>query len=113
MRSRFSGFVLGLSEYVSETWHPDTRPDDLKLEPDLHWKRLDIISTTFNTVHFKAFSKDENGEFQCLEEISQFKQVENKWLYLDGEISMAPAQLQRNDVCLCGSGKKFKKCCGR
>lgn len=113
MRSRFSGFVLGLTEYVIQTWHPDTCPKDLELQPDTHWKRLDIIATTHITVHFKAYSQDESGEFQCLEEMSEFEKLNDRWVYLNGDVSMGPARLQRNDTCLCGSGKKFKKCCGK
>jgi uncharacterized protein YchJ len=29
-----------------------------------------------------------------------------------GETYVAPAKVGRNDPCPCGSGKKFKKCCG-
>lgn len=113
MRSRFSGFVLGLTDYVKQTWHPDTCPNDLQLQPDSQWKKLDIITTTENTVHFRAYLQNEDKQFECLEEHSRFEQVDGKWVYVDGNVSMNTVQLQRNDMCLCGSGKKHKKCCNQ
>ncbi|MBK0365596.1 SEC-C domain-containing protein [Salmonella enterica] len=34
---------------------------------------------------------------------------DDMWYYIDG----TRPQLGRNDPCPCGSGKKFKKCCGQ
>ena len=44
MRSRYSAYVLRLSDYLLQTWHPDTRPATLDL-PDaeqLRWLGLEI-----------------------------------------------------------------------
>lgn len=113
MRSRFSGFVLGLTDYVNQTWHPDTCPKDLELQPDSQWKKLDIVDSSENTVHFCAYLQNEDKQFECLEENSRFEQINGRWVYVEGDVSMKPIRLQRNDTCLCGSGKKFKKCCGK
>ena len=32
MRSRFTAFVTGDSNYLLATWHPDTRPESLSLD---------------------------------------------------------------------------------
>lgn len=113
MRSRYSGFVLGLTNYIKKTWHPDTRPEDINLTPDHQWKKLDIVSASNQQVHFKAYLQDDRNQFQCLEEVSNFEIINDCWVYVDGEVTMLDVQLQRNDTCLCGSGKKFKKCCGK
>ena len=113
MRSRYSGFVLGLTDYVKKTWHPDTCPTDLSLAPDAQWKKLDVIKTNDNQVHFKAYFQDEEGLFQCLEELSEFKKMNDQWVYVSGKVNMHSIALQRNDRCLCGSGKKYKKCCAQ
>ncbi|EOX3103618.1 SEC-C metal-binding domain-containing protein, partial [Vibrio cholerae] len=47
----------------------------------------------------------------CLEERSRFLKENNCWFYIDGEFPAAIKQ-GRNDPCACGSGKKYKKCCG-
>jgi len=113
MRSRFSAFVLGLSDYIRDTWHPSTRPQDLHLSPDDQWVKLDIIKSSDKQVHFHAFFKDADSSsgFSVLDEISDFVFEEKRWFYVSGITNFAPAQLNRNDVCLCGSGKKYKKCC--
>jgi len=50
-----------------------------------------------------------------LHERSRFLKEEGKWFYLNGDIlpPVTAAKVGRNDPCPCGSGKKFKKCCGR
>lgn len=110
MRSRFSGFVLGLTEYIEQTWHPSTRPSDLVLSPDEHWLKLEIVKACDSQVHFRAYFKDEGG-FAVLDEISDFVFEDNHWFYVNGKTETHGVSLGRNDECLCGSGKKFKKCC--
>ena len=53
-----------------------------------------------------------------LHEVSRFVREHSRWQYLDGRIIPAdrPAarvKTGRNDPCPCGSGRKYKKCCGR
>jgi len=51
-------------------------------------------------------------------ERAEFRQHEGKWHYYDSSfpkpktIKREEPKLGRNDPCACGSGKKFKKCCG-
>jgi len=113
MRSRFSAFVLGLSDYIRDTWHPSTRPQDLHLSPDDQWVKLDIIKSSDKQVHFQAFFKDTDSPsgFSVLDEISDFVFEEKRWFYVSGITDIKTVQLSRNDTCLCGSGKKYKKCC--
>lgn len=110
MRSRFSGYVLGLNQYVSDTWHASTRPKNLNLSADANWLKLEVLTAQADQVHFRAYFKDED-EFAVLEEISDFVLENGRWFYVSGKTETHTIELQRNDVCLCGSGKKFKKCC--
>ena len=88
MRSRYSAYVLGLGDYLLETWHPRTRP--ARIEPDppgLTWLGLDVrrytpIDDTRATVEFVARSKLA-GRAMRLHEISRFVRVDGRWLYLD------------------------------
>jgi SEC-C motif-containing protein len=50
-----------------------------------------------------------------MHEISDFVFEAGTWLYADGIIKNDSGELSqdRNSQCLCGSGKKYKKCCGR
>ena len=115
MRSRFSAFVLSNADYLQQSWHPDTRPATLTLDEGERWVGLTIVNANQDgeqgTVHFRAVSQDPNG-FSVLEETANFVRENNHWFYVDGTPSVSPLKPGRNDPCPCGSGKKFKKCCG-
>ncbi len=54
----------------------------------------------------------------ALEETSEFRKVAGRWLYWDRVEARAPRagmgkKPGRNDPCPCGSGRKYKACCGR
>ena len=115
MRSRYSAFVRDDADYVRASWHPDTRPAELTLEGDDQWLGLEIVDAKQDgdagQVHFLATHRDGDG-FAVLEERSRFVRENGHWFYLDGEHTVTPFRPGRNDPCPCGSGRKFKKCCG-
>ncbi|MBI0833187.1 hypothetical protein HCI04_34070, partial [Escherichia coli] len=51
----------------------------------------------------------EGGKTGAIIERSRFLKENGQWYYIDG----TRPQFGRNDPCPCGSGKKFKKCCGQ
>ena len=119
MRSRFSGYVLQLGDYLFNTFHPDYREGLTAAqlaEKTVDWKNLQIIeSQTLDKtgfVEFKAWFID-NGKLACLHERSNFVKIAQQWLYCDGDIypEQKSGKIARNDPCPCGSGKKYKKCC--
>lgn len=123
MRSRYSAFALGLTDYLLATLHPDRhRPTErAALEQSFHdtrWEGLRILATsaggandTAGTVEFIAHFRSSEHEGQ-LHERSRFVRQNDQWLYVDGDI--LPVKLPgRNDPCWCGNGKKFKKCHGQ
>jgi SEC-C motif-containing protein len=119
MRSRFSAFALQLGDYLKASWHPDTRPEQLELEQVTEWKRLEILSANNDsqqgTVHFKAYYLEQGPlrkqQWHLLEETSKFFFENGHWFYHSGDYQPQTLKPNRNDVCPCGSGKKFKKCC--
>ena len=120
MRSRYSAFVLGLGDYLVHSWHPDhlggLTADQLS-QTDTRWDWLDILAAQggplddTGMVEFKAWFR-EGDDRHCLHERSRFVRHQGRWVYTDGEQDPAPLRVGRNDPCPCGSGKKFKKCCG-
>lgn len=120
MRSRYSAFALGLSDYLLATWHPTTRPAELGQDPDTEWKSLTIVSAEpplgdSGYVHFKAYfyeRRREQKRWHVLEEVSRFVKEQQRWWYIDGTPTLARVKPRRNDPCLCGSGRKLKVCCG-
>ncbi|WP_428634446.1 YchJ family protein [Sedimenticola sp.] len=117
MRSRYSAYVLQHTDYLLRTWHPSTRPANLDLAAeDVVWLGLEIIETKQGT------EKDDEGlvEFVArsqggqLHERSRFIRESGQWYYRDGTLlpPVLAVKPGRNGPCPCGSGKKFKKCCG-
>lgn len=102
------------------------------------WKSLKIMSVkkgtaadTKGTVEFTATFK-EGGKTLEHHEVSEFKKnSQGHWVFVDGHahtheegqghhhhhvkqetVVRAGPKVGRNDPCTCGSGQKFKKCCG-
>lgn len=91
MRSRYSAFAVGDRQYLLDTWHPSTRPPVLELDPELQWRRLDILETSEGgplddrgMVRFRAHYRD-GVERGIQEEASRFVRSGGKWFYLDGK----------------------------
>lgn len=91
MRSRYSAYVLVLTDYLRDTWHPSTRPAAIETNlPGLKWLGLDVRRHTLQdadhaTVEFVARSKL-GGRAQRLHETSRFVRENGRWYYLDGEM---------------------------
>ncbi|MFC7449835.1 YchJ family protein [Rhodococcus daqingensis] len=89
MRSRYSAFAVGATDYLRRTWHPSTRPDRLDLDPDQRWTGLDILGCmggglfeAEGTVEFVAHYVHA-GQRDSLREHSRFVREDGRWLYLD------------------------------
>jgi len=127
MRSRYSAFVLRNGDYLLSTLAEENRSgfDAESIAHDTtRWTGLDIIECVAGgildqtgIVEFVAHF-DENGNHHQLHERSNFERRDGKWFYVDGifpgvsHSNASPVKAGRNDPCPCGSGKKFKKCCG-
>jgi SEC-C motif-containing protein len=92
MRSRYSAYALGgrnapmaadMLRYLKATWHPDTLPQDLSLDP-MQWTGLKVLGSQedgdHGSVNFVAFYK-EGGKTERLAEHSAFERVKGAWLY--------------------------------
>ncbi|MDX8336470.1 MULTISPECIES: YchJ family protein [Cetobacterium] len=128
MRARYNAFENGNIEFIVETHHPETK-EDMDVEEtrkwalNSEWLGLEIVSTeagqeedSEGIVEFKASYK-ENGELVVHHEKSKFVKKDGQWFYhgwlpLQGTI-VKDEKIGRNDPCTCGSGKKYKKCCGK
>lgn len=114
MRSRYSAFVLRLTDYVLATWHTRTCPAMLSLEDSPDWASLRILDSSqtgdSGSVHFQAIYKVGTG-WGYLEEKSDFLREGERWYYVNGNTSEGQLKPGRNEPCPCGSGKKYKACC--
>lgn len=91
MRSRYSAFAVGDAAWLLETWHPSTRPTELKLDPEVRWFRLDVLRTERGgplddrgAVEFAAHHRVD-GQAEVQREVSRFvRDRARRWLYVDG-----------------------------
>ena len=130
MRSRYTAYVKNEIEYLGASLHPDYRQDwDLvatkKWAQESEWLSLKVIdkgqqdeNSTVDYVEFITQYK-ENGVKKSHHEISRFMKIDDHWFYVDGNMprpetfKRTEKKVGRNDPCPCGSGKKYKKCCGK
>ena len=89
MRSRYSAYAVGDVDYLLKSWHPDTRPHELALDPELRWYRLDILDTTAGglldregAVEFRAHYRTPDGPGDS-HEVSRFTKHSGTWVYVD------------------------------
>jgi len=129
LRSRYTAHVKAEVDYIVNTVHPSKRKGLNKAEirewaENTRWKGLQIMSTdgggagdNEGKIEFTAHFTD-NGENKEHHELSHFKKKNDEWYFVDGKAVSAPTvtrsslKVGRNDPCPCGSGRKYKKCCG-
>lgn len=137
MRSRFSAYCTKAVDYIHQTYHPSQRLQntlaeiaefahaahflDLRVhnssditqintQSDTHSPYLPAKTDAMGYVSFSArfILRD---KLEQIVETSRFVQCDDRWFYLDGQLSpTAAVKIGRNDLCPCQSGKKFKNC---
>ncbi|MCE9990817.1 YchJ family protein [Enterobacter asburiae] len=119
MRSRYTAFVIKDADYLIKTWHPSCHAADFRQDIEsgfatTYWLGLTVYDAAPGSdanegyVSFVARFK-EGAKSAAIIERSRFLRENGQWYYIDG----TRPQFGRNDPCPCGSGKKFKKCCGQ
>ena len=115
MRSRYSAYVKADGRYLVISAVKENRyEDDAQLIEEfsnsVKWLKLDVLKAQDNIVEFKAYYKDQES-IKVLHEKSNFVLEDDIWKYKDGELYNS--KIERNESCPCGSGKKYKRCCGK
>lgn len=118
MLSRYTAYCRNDSAYLQQTWHPDWLPQPFNPDTDIRWIGLKILTVEEAVenarVEFEA-GLLVDGWVDFLHERSEFACINGVWLYTQGEMlspSKARYQPAKNAPCPCGSGRKFKRCCG-
>lgn len=117
MRSRYTAYTQKNIDYIVQTTVPSQQSllDRDAMEhwaETTQWSGLEVLahsnlSKLHSSVEFNAFFDAESGRHRH-HEISLFVRIEGKWYFVDPTV-LLPTQ---KSPCLCGSGKKFKHCCG-
>ena len=129
MRARYSAYATGNVDFIINSNEPKSR-ENLSPEAIEEWSKgsewlgLEIIKTkkgkeadSEGLVEFKAHYMQNRARLTH-HELAEFKKIDGKWMFFDGDQINEPAHREaakvgRNDPCPCGSGKKYKKCCGK
>lgn len=129
MRARYSAYIKGAIAFLGESLHAGSRQDwdeaaTRKWAEQSQWLGLEVKSTEQGLeedeegmVEFIA-TYSEDGVVRQHHERSLFRKENGRWYYVDGQlpapetVKRGTPKVGRNDPCPCGSGKKFKKCCG-
>jgi SEC-C motif domain protein len=129
MRSRYTAHAKRQYDYIFETTHPDHRQESERKgtaawskKLDWQWMKVRRIEQggpddSTGTVAFVARYRKDGRAFEH-NEIAEFVRMDGRWYFKDGQAPPAEQVIRqnpkigRNDPCTCGSGKKYKKCCG-
>ncbi len=128
MRCRFTAYAIGDLDYIENTHAKEVRDGFNRSVAEstaasMEWVSLEIRETSggledddTGMVEFAARFK-QDGTLQVHHEQSSFRREEGRWMYVDGKMNPKgkPRRVEkvgRNEPCPCGSGKKYKKCCG-
>jgi SEC-C motif-containing protein len=130
MRARYSAYAKHEISFIIDTCVRTQSDRDIDEKSTRDWSEqsrwlgLKIISTEKGgpddkdgVVEFTA-SYERGGLKDLHKEKAEFKKIDGKWLYEDGSVApvtivRSAPKVGRNDPCPCGSGKKYKHCCGR
>lgn len=119
MRSRYCAYVQQNTPYLIATWHPSCHATTFAAGIEesyaaTRWLGLTITASEYQpgategyVTFFARYVENQHERF--IHERSRFLQEEHRWYYIDGTFP----PIGRNDRCPCGSGKKYKKCCGQ
>ena len=129
MRSRYSAYVQREYAHLEKSLCADQRADFSRDEAQrwaesAEWQGLTILRTVEGTptddkglVEFSARYRMNHEDHDHVE-IALFAREEGRWVYA-GQMNPKGTTVRyekpkpgRNDPCPCGSGKKYKKCCG-
>jgi SEC-C motif-containing protein len=130
MRARYTAYSQVEMDFLQSTVHPDFRKEEdsegaRDWAENSEWHGLEIIDhkaggpdDETGTVEFVA-TYSYGGEDKQYHEVAEFGRSEGAWMFTEGmpgvkkPVVRTEPRIGRNDPCPCGSGKKYKRCCGR
>ena len=130
MRARYSAYVMHEIDFIINTCKKGEGRGDIDRKATEDWSNkstwhgLKILYTE------KGTENDTEGvvEFEAdytykrmrdkHHETASFEKINGEWLYTTGSLKISTVhregkKIGRNDPCPCGSGKKYKQCCGK
>lgn len=100
------GFVDGINDSLKAPYDLEVIEATTELTFDIDFETL-----FFNMLDAKAEYLFNLPQWEAIFSVEKRKEIANK--YRESRIVRNENKVGRNDPCACGSGKKFKKCCGK
>ncbi len=130
MRSRYTAYALCSVDYLYRTSGKRVRKE-FDSDGTQHWAKSAEWIGGIEILHTEGGGRDdEKGSIEFIahytvkdvpqhhHEKATFAKNDGEWFFIDGEIvghepeRRETPKIGRNDPCTCGSGRKYKKCCG-
>ena len=92
MRARYSAYVRQREDFLLRSWHPDTRPAEVRFDGGQDWLGLAVLDVDAGSA-FESVGQVEfyarfrvSGIETALHERSTFVRLDQEWVYVDGEL---------------------------
>lgn len=102
----FMGFLDGINESIEESLDLEKVEEDTNIMIKINWELLykNMVKVEAHWLfRLKGWDRILNADLR--------KSIEKE--YNKSKIVVKEEKIGRNDACPCGSGKKYKKCCGK
>ncbi|MBO4563262.1 MAG: SEC-C domain-containing protein [Clostridia bacterium] len=104
--TRFIGFLDGINSSLNTELDIGSIDHDTEITLDIDFEKL-----LFNMYEAKAPWLYELAEWEDVLPAERRAEIQREWKA--SKVFVAEKKVGPNDPCPCGSGKKYKKCCGR
>lgn len=130
MRARYSAYVVQNIDFIINTCETGEKIAEIDRKATEDWSKkstwhgLKILRTEKGSeaddegiVEFEA-TYTQKGIRDVHHEIAGFRKIDGTWVYSEGMLRPTTVvregrKIGRNEPCPCGSGKKYKNCCGK
>ena len=102
----FMGFLDGINDSLKESLDIENIEPDTQFSLDVDYEKL-----YFNMLDAKADYLYTLPQWDAI--LTEEKRAEITKAFKKSKTVVKEVRIGRNDPCPCGSGKKYKKCCGR
>ena len=128
MRARYTAYVVHEIDFIIDSCEKGEKIAEIDRKATEDWSNkstwhgLKILRTENPKedeaiVEFEA-TYTQKGIRDIHHEIAGFRKIDGEWLYSEGLLRPTTVvregkKVGRNEPCPCGSGKKYKQCCGK
>ncbi len=102
----FMGFLDGVNDSLTESFDLESLKEDSNIDVKIDFEKL-----YFNMLDAKADYLYTLPQWESIFSKEKRKEIRKTWL--DSRTAVSKNKIGRNDPCTCGSGKKYKHCCGK